>query len=77
MKTQLFIDEFDLIRGFSDAQLTIQRLRDLVYHQYDTGLSGGFHGTTVPARPGEQHCECLDARWGVRKHYSARWTGLD
>jgi hypothetical protein len=41
IKTQIF-NEFDSIRWFSDAQVTIQRLRDLVYHAFDTGACGVF-----------------------------------
>jgi hypothetical protein len=42
LKAQLFIDEFDAIKTFSDAMPTVQRLRDLVYNQAETGLCGVF-----------------------------------
>lgn len=36
---QLFIDEFDWIRKFDDSQIAIQRLRDLIYRNFETGIS--------------------------------------
>jgi hypothetical protein len=36
------LDEFDAIRGFEDASVTIQRLRDLSYRKFETGLSAVF-----------------------------------
>ncbi|SRR5713226_4530699 len=39
---QLFIDEFDWIRKYDDSQIAIQRLRDLIYRNFETGLSVVF-----------------------------------
>jgi len=37
IKTAVVLDEFDAIRGFLDADKTIQRLRDLIDHWHETG----------------------------------------
>lgn len=42
IKQVAIFDEFDAIRGFPDAAVTIQRLRDLIYRRFETGLSAVF-----------------------------------
>ena len=39
---QLFVDEFDWIRKYHDSQIAIQRLRDLIYRNFETELSAVF-----------------------------------
>lgn len=42
IQTLLVIDEFDAVRQYDDASNVIQSLRELIYHQYATGLSAIF-----------------------------------
>ena len=36
------LDEFDAVRKLDDAATTIQRIRDLIYRRFETGLGGVF-----------------------------------
>lgn len=38
----LVLDEFDSVRRFDDAATTIQRIRDLIYRRFETGLVAVF-----------------------------------
>jgi hypothetical protein len=38
----VILDEFDAVRKFPDAGTTIQRLRDLIYRRFETGLAAVF-----------------------------------